>query len=241
MGSNPYIGQLAPAVGGGLGGLPRRNSASIGSVAGDPYFDKVSGLFHFESLPVVDIKGLNTVTVTNTVTISIGSGVAGTNAVSLDTSGYLTLAQGSHLAFDGDFTIEGWFSNTDWARSVAVFGGASDQAGRFRVGSNGTTLECEVYGFGVVATAPRPVNNTLTHIALGRKSGVMRLYTSTAGAASYTGANTAGVVMNNANNLRVGNNYLGNVFNGIIDEFRITKGIDRYSSAPSTSPFPDYK
>lgn len=240
MSNYPYIGQLSPAVGGGLGGLPRRKCAAVTDQSyKDPYIQWVSFLSGFEDTITGNvISGKSTASAVGSPVL-IGAPVKfGKLSLSLPTSSdRLAINPSVFTTFSGDFTVEGYFFNSSFV-TKGLFGGDADQVGRFRVDESSGYLQCEAYGYGTTSTAPLPTANDWNHVALCRKNGVMKLYTNGV-CATFTGADTSATTMNNNQTLLVGKNYTAaNFAGGFVDDFRVTNGVARYDgnfSTPSQS------
>lgn len=239
MSNYPYIGQLSPAVGNGLGGIPlRRQSTNSLPQYIDPYYSSVTFLSGFETSTNANLVGKATATNFGAPTLSTAQRKFGVLSLNLPTtSDYVSIDASSFISFIGDFTVEGWFYNSSFI-GKALFGGGTNTAGRFRVDETGNTLQCEVYSLAQLSVAPLPVANQWNHVALCRKSGVVKLYTNGI-CTSFTGTDSSATVMNNSNTFYIGRNCYNTDFSGgFIDDFRITNGVCRYDgnfTVPSIS------
>jgi len=180
-----------------------------------------------------------TVTAVGNAQISTAQSKFGGSSISCVTaSDYLTIASAGSASFrlDGDFTWETWiYKNVSgWH---GIYTGDVISSPNFRIFSfSDDTLRVDIGGsgagnyFGVIPTG------SWAHIAVVRSSGSLQGYVNGVGgtpfASSFTVPNTA--------NSRIGL-VAGFLLNGYIDDFRITKGIARYTSnfTPPTAPFPD--
>jgi len=222
------------------------------SVAADPYYNNVSLLLHGDgtngSTTIVDSSPTpKTVTAFGNAQISTAQSKFGEASIAFDGSGdYLLLGGQLDFAFELlDFTIEcfyypitaggGNFGNIIDTRAA----GENISLGRLAIyHSNGLVLVF-LSPAGVLVTS---VLSTLQwhHVAVSRSSGVTRLFLD----GVQVGANLTDNTNYGVGAARpvIGNNLNFNAgLNGYIDEFRITKGVARYTSnfTPPTAPFPE--
>jgi len=211
----------------------------------DPYFSNVSLLLHGDgangSTTIVD-SSPSPKTVTpygdaqiNT-TVADPFGRTGIGVIAFDGSGDYTSATSGDFAFGtGDFTIESWVylqatnDRTIWGYASSNSGGIalfSDQSGQRRIyiGTGGALF--------VAGAFPA---STWFHVAVAREGNTLRLFQD--GTLIGSALNTTNLT---ATQFQVGAS-LYNSLLGYIDEFRITKGVARYTSnfTPPTAPFPD--
>lgn len=218
---------------------------SYGGPVGDPYFADVSLLLHMDgtngSTTFTD-NSQNTFTVTPTsATVNTSVVKYGTGSVALHAS-RLDVASSSQFAFGTeDFTIEAWVYVNSWGSS---YNQTIVTVGSYLTGvlirlQSGTTM-------GIVVQSPSSVDfgcvitpGQWYHIAVSRSAGL--LYPFKDGVllrAPYGGAGSIGtlpvVVGVSEHN---GSEY----FDGYIDDFRITKGVARYTAnfTPPTAAFPN--
>jgi hypothetical protein len=142
----------------------------------------------------------------------------------------------------GDFTIELWVYLTStptnpWSRIVAMLG--SDTASRYRFNFDNTNrLVYNLYGSGSypILTDAIPLN-TWTHVAISRAGSNIRGFVN--GVLNYT--RTLSGTLGHANGLGVW--YLSGAQNapGLIDEYRFTQGVARYTTnfTPPDKAFPN--
>lgn len=139
----------------------------------------------------------------------------------------------------GDFTIEGWFyANATSARGLfdAVLGSTASSVA---VGWDQASLKWQVYFAGTVysSAVTTLTLSTQTHFALVRLGTACVLYIDGVATVSFTSGNNV-----NYAGMTIGA-YFSTTFAwvGFIDEFRITKGVARYTAAfaPPTAQFPD--
>jgi hypothetical protein len=213
----------------------------------DPQFGSVSLLLHGDgangSTTIIDSSpSPKTITRVGDTQISTAQSKFGGSSILFDGTGdYLTTPITSNLQFGtGDFTIEGWFyvtsDNTRSLFSLNTF-------------SNGILLRRRTAGFGtdtfyINGTAytlgsALPPLNTWQHVALTRASGVVNVFFN--GVTNLTVTNTASISPTGSLFVGTAGHALGETYFGYIDDFRITKGIARYTAnfTPPTAPFPD--
>jgi hypothetical protein len=224
----------------------------------DPVFNNVSLLLHGNgtngSTTITDSSPTpKTVTAVGNAQISTAQSKFGGASIAFDGTGSpmdrLSIPAGTvDLQFGAqDFTIECWIYRLDTnTASVAVSqSNLSTPAGTgwgFFISSI-TTSDVFIGGIRYTVTSPDPSINTWAHIAFTRSGGTFRSFLN----GTIVGTNTAlgtnalnDGATNNPNTIGGFNNNT-NGLNGYIDDFRITKGIARYTAnfTPPTAPFPD--
>ena len=184
-----------------------------------------------------------TVTAYGNAQISTAQSKFGGASGLFDGSGdYIATPSNTAFAFGtGDFTVETFIRFTAFS-SVNVFydsriGGSSGNGVALYSSSSGTVSAYS--GITAYITCSALSTNTWYHIEVSRSSGVMKMFingTQAGSSATFT------------SNLSDGNCVIGktneassNYFNGNLDEFRITKGLARHTSAftTPTAAFPD--
>ncbi len=218
----------------------------------DPYFTNVSLLIHGDgtngSTTFVDSSSNNfTITPAGNAQISTAQSKFGGASMYFDGSGdYLTLpvSQDFNLA-NLDFTIEGWIytpSASSWYQSILSIGiplQLYTQGGSIEFYAS--AAESTAY---FVSALRGPVNslsaNTWAHFAVTRNGTTFRAFVNGVSGGTVTGSSS---IFHSTSNPAIGI-YLPTSlypFNGYIDDFRITKGVARYTSnfTPPTAPFPD--
>lgn len=222
---------------------------SVGAgVSADPYFENVILLLGFNgsdgSTSFVDeSRYANSVTANGDAQIDTAQSKFGGASLLLDGTGdYLSLAdQALWDLGSGDFTVE------LWARPVAVGGSFIGQDGG---GGTGWSLAWETQSLRLNTYAPSQLqvyetSNTWTgptgqwyHIAADRSGSAWRVYRDGNMVASAT---SSGTIANASAALVIGSGF-GGLFNGWIEEVRLTKGVARYASnggfTPPTSAYP---
>lgn len=246
-----------PAVGNGLGGLPRRRCAAASPlVEEDPYFYAVALLLHGDGLngatSFTDATRKHTITANGNVKLSSDKAKFGDTSFYFDGAGsYLSIDSSSDFAFGlGDFTIEMWV-----CADHPYNGGTGEPVMLFDPREAGTTNPGPILIIGSskflytnsntyhISGTTYPVPGIWYHLALSRVSNVTRMFVNGfQEGVSYTD-NYNNLVGTNKRPL-IGVNAWGppaGSYKGWLDEIRITKGIGRYTSnfTPPTAPFPD--
>lgn len=222
-------------------------------LATDPYFANVSLLLHCNApngSTVFTDSSSNAFVPSRggAAVISTSQSVFGGSSLSLPgNKSFLSYADNAVFQMGtGDFTVETWYYISSITTTMMLVAPVN-------IGSPYNVLSMELNpgsvgwrvmraGFGAIVTAnvASPLN-TWTHVAATRSSGVVRFFM---GGTQYGGSitNTTSMSMS-LGGMQIGvqaSNFSS--FNGFIDEFRITKGVARYTAAFSvpTSPFPDF-
>lgn len=222
-------------------------AASGGS---DPYWANVTSLLHFDgtngSTTFTDQTGRSWAQAGgSTSVISTAQSKFGGSSLLVSASGGVTRiasTSGAGFQLPGDFTVEGF----GYLTTAGVFnffcscGSGSDgwavdvsNANVLRFTIRGTGAQLIIFGGEVTFTTGQ-----WYHIAVTRSSGVIRGFVNgTLLSGSVT--NAASLLSNNALEASIG--YSSNTWRGYIDDFRLTKGVARYTSAftPPASPFPN--
>ena len=208
----------------------------------DEYFQNVSLLLHGNgtngSTTITDNSPTpKTVTAVGNAQISTAQSKFGGASIALDGTGdFLSIGSSSDLVPDaGDFTIEFWARHTSgsgqFMYSNPNFGiGLWAGSGLAMVNNAGTIILGDPVNFS---------SATWIHVAVTRTGNVIRLFkdgnlvASATNSVNYStlGTTRVGVWLD-------GSNFL---FNGYIDDLRITKGVARYTAnfTPPAAPFPD--
>ena len=231
------------------------NIVLTGTTTGDAYYPQVAALLHFDGVngsTIMTDSGKNNLsfTVNGNSQISTAQSKIGGASLYVDGTGdYISSPSTSDLAFGtGDFTIEFWAyrivgSDNGIFQISATSGGLqanqvtnlsifSYTSGRLGIYANGTSY---------VSTAFANTVNTWNHYAIVRSSGVTKLYFN---GNLVTDIGTSGAITDTTNYtgtyLAIGGYYSTSyLWNGYIDELRITKGYARYTGnfTPSTTAF----
>ena len=220
--------------------------------ATDTNINEVSLLLHGDgtngSTTITDSSPTpKTVTAVGNAQISTAQSKFGGSSILFDGNGdYLTISSSSDLSFgNGDYTVEFWIR---WialpAAQAMILGGPNDALqiyyttpAFFGNAANSVVVSNRVIGDFFIQWVPSL--SVWYHFALTKASGSARLFvdglqvgTTQSSAINYTAQN----------NLFAGDPALVWYTNGYIDDFRITKGVARYTAnfTPPTAPFPNY-
>ena len=193
---------------------------------------------------IQDATGKNSLTTVGDARISTAVTKYGTGAMYFDGTGdYLNCGYSPQFEFGtGDFTVECWVYTTSYAATQSLFDSrvqaAVVEANRLVLYILATSGYPQLYDasndVAVISTIAVPLN-TWTHIAFTRNSGTARVFVN-----GQVGATNASFTTNFLVNKLVigaaiqvsgGGVYNRNFFNGYIDDYRITKGIARYTTA----------
>jgi hypothetical protein len=238
-------------------------SATVALPAADASFSSVSTLLHFDG---ANASTTFTDSATTPLTWTANSGAAisttrsqfGGASLNLGGSSYLTTPYASALDFgSGNFTVEWW---QYWSGGNSIFCWSSD----FRIGilanyaaatsnkfalclsSTGSSWDMaqpDTNNSTFAASSVGAATNTWQHIALQRSGNNWQLFFDGTKVLDYSKAGT--LYSPSGLTFRLGGPWPGagpGNFNGYIDEFRITKGVARYSAnfTPATTAFPNY-
>lgn len=219
-----------------------RRSPPIAPDTGDPYYDDVVSLLHFDgsngSTTFTDEKGI-TWTASGNAALSTATPKFGSAAAAFDgTDDLIDAAANAGFTFGiDDYTIELWgrFASLVGNRFLAAFG-SNRGIYNFNIGTptlayfDGAANQCTLAGGHAI--------NTYYHIALCRAAGITRLFRD--GTASADFADSSNI---NTTNFRLGSQTTGaGDLEGLIDELRITRRA-RYTAAftPPTEAFPNVR
>ena len=171
----------------------------------------------------------------NAITAKFGA----TSLVLDGTGDYLSMISDTDFGFGtGDFTIEGWFYKTAATTQYLFDTRTALNENSVAVQSQGNgTLRLSVNGVFVLTSSNTHTNNAWNHLAISRASGVTRFFIDgVVSTTTYTDATNYGTTKP----LIVGSQYNGTTaYTGYIDEFRVTKGLARYTATftPPTTAF----
>lgn len=231
------------------------------SVAGDPYYDSVSLLLPMngadESTTFLDYsKTTKTVTASGGAKIDTAQSKWGDGSGYFDGNGdYLTVTSSSELSLTGDFTIECWIylasSTQDEFATVLGSGQGTYQNGcrYFLVGSTRIVRLGGNFGAGsvdVVTAAAAISANEWHFIAVARSGTSVKLFID--GVQSGSDGSSSATFDFSASNTLIGKNGWdgsNGELNACLQDFRITKGVCRYSGTfavpiiPVTTRGPD--
>ena len=243
-GLNGYIDDLRITVGSARGmtgstiTVPAAAFPTVGSsgVATDGYFSSVSLLLHGNGNLTDSSSYGKTLSTTGTVSTA-GAAKYGSASLGFSGAGKVVVPSDSSITFDGDFTIECWVNfSAKPSNYIALFAGSSGATQMFlttKQTGNGLRWglsDTAEYASGDFTWA----TGTWYHVAVRRASNAVTLWVD--GTNITTGTPTNGTTYTGGMNLFGG---IGSVtdFSGLVDEFRITKGVARTITVP-TAAFP---
>ena len=216
-------------------------------MANDPYWNSGVLAMHMDDTGLTDLKG-HTVTLNGNAARSSTQSKFGGYSAYFDGAGdYLSLASNTDFNYGtGDFTIEFWVYVPTWAEQVAssprlLERGAYNAAVSSIVINFSKSNGYAIFSYGATSqylAIGVLTENSWSHIAVSRASGVTKSFLNGSQVATATIAND----FTNTATLTVGDaGASGAGFRGYIDDLRITKGVARYTanfSVPSAA-FPD--
>lgn len=221
--------------------LKRAGTWPIGNV--DSSFANVSLLLHMNgtsgSTTFTD-SSTSTKTITASATeISTAQSKFG-GASGLFSGGYLSAQSNAGFGFGvGDFTVEFWLYYTGGNGYVFFWGNNQGFDQYISYGLNNSTKQPFLWNEGnVLTTSTAITNNTWQHHAVVRSAGTIAIYLD----GVQLNSGSFGANIGSSRPFRIGDNGFGDqTTSGYIDEFRVTKGVARYTAAfnPPTAPFPD--
>jgi hypothetical protein len=232
--------------------LPKLTNLSVtGTTVGDVHFSKVTALLPFDgtngATSTTDSSNSNhTVTFGGDAEISTAQSKFGGSSLSLDGNGdYVDLPQSTNQFVSDDFTIEFWFRINSGAGSetVGLFGSYYTVGGGKGMLMATTATYNQVYfqwHYGASdwaylnqtqGTRTALSNNTWYHVAVTRSGSTWRLFLNGTQEDSVT---QSSYITDSGSTTRLGNYgpsaTASDGLNGYIEDFRITKGLARYTS-----------
>lgn len=240
-------------------GLTNKKGSSIG----DPYWDNVTIMLHFNGtsgytiatdtsnnqLTMTNISLLNTI---NTSTLKFGTGsmyfpgtsnltnpstattlVGLNNDFTIEFWFYLSGTQGAWKGLCGNYLDSSYGSRSCWA--IGLDGTGSGLSSSIATSTNGTYQGTSL-GTSTYTVSP----NTWYHVAFVRSGSTFTQYVNGSSTGSFT---YSGSIYDGGSNLEVGSYINGSYrFTGYMDEFRITKGVARYTAnfVPQSFEFLDF-
>ena len=235
--------------------LPKLTNLSVtDATVGDAHFPKVEALLPFDgtngatSTTDLSERG-NTVTFGGDAEISTAQSKFGGSSLSLDGNGdYVDLPQATNQLVSQDFTIEFWFRINSGAGSetVGLFGSYyTTPSGKGWIMATSATYTSVyfqwMYGSGTgtdwaylnrtQGTRTALSNNTWYHVAVTRSGSTWRLFLNGTQEDSVTQSDQ---LTDSGSTTRLGNYgpsaTASHGLNGYIEDFRITRGVARYTS-----------
>lgn len=219
--------------------------------ASDPYWDSVVSLMHFDgadgSNVFTDQTGTSWVGTVN-AQLDTDQSVFGGSSLQLDGSSRILMGEPVDWDFGvSEFTIEAFVRMailpiSDWSAIASHWPLDTNGSWRLLVGPTGTVLfSWYMDGFHMVSVDDAMSVDTWYHVAVSRVDNDFKLFVGgilvgTTASATAVGSSSTSVSVGAIAALGV-TWYL----NGNIDEFRVTKGVGRYSAdfTPPSSPFPN--
>lgn len=234
-----------------LGDNVYRSRAYGPCVVGDPYWNQVVTLLHLNgtdgAISFTDEKG-KTWSASGNAQIDEAQAKFGVSSLIVDGSGDL-ISTGDHADWSfgsGDFTVEGFFRFNSLSAGSAVFAGHWSTTGNQREWLLWYDITNDLLSFSYSvdgSSAPSiqhawvPNVNTWYHVAASRVGNTLYLFVDGAliGSSAFNFTlfgSSASLTVGHANTTAL-------ALNGWVDEFRVTKGVGRYSAAFAApiSPF----
>ena len=220
----------------------------------DPQYGSVSLLLHGNgtngSTTITDNSlSPKTVTAVGNAQISTAQSKFGGGSIAFDGTGdYLTVPVNSNTTFgSGNFTIEFWiWFNTlspiyrflSWGTNSSFYGTRLETDS---VGNINLYMSTNDSSFALTSGAMSSGYTTQVwhHLALVRNGNNINFYKD--GTSIYSGSLSGSLIDGLYNTIGALAPYNQDNFNGYIDDFRITKGVARYTAnfTPPAAPFPD--
>lgn len=216
---------------------------------GDEYWDDVSLLIRGDTL--TDLSGNNTLT-NNGATVDPGTYKFSTNGSLLfdGSNDYINAANTDLLDLaGGDWTIEAWVYLPDLSPNYQMISCAGGPTLAF---NNTDGLAWQFYirttdihfsyntasSYATVTGTHNMSTSTWYHVAVSRNGSTFRLFVDGSQVASATGTPSAPSSIDRTF-IGIGNNTVNDPYKGNIENFRITKGVARYTSnfTPPTANF----
>lgn len=194
-------------------------------VEGDPYWDQVVLLMHFDTTPFIDEKGHTVSALTSSATGKFGTAIS-----SNSTQGNLVTSSSSDFALGtGDFTIEAWIFLVSAGQDIRLW---QPGTGDIPAEIQSNTRKLSAYNGGAITGGSAVPLGEWVHIAFSRQSGV--LYAALNGAVQWSAAFTSDFTQTSW--MAYSNSYVNLYY---MDELRVTKGVARYTSdfTPPTEVF----
>jgi len=223
----------------------------------DPFFSSVTALLHMDGLQgattTTDVKG-HAVTVNAGSALDTSAAKFGATGMKWTSGAMVSIANNGDYNFGtGDFTVEGWFylptavvgiGSRYTLFSKGQINSTSDSWCYFDEAGTRFLHAAAVNGAGatigsVTGSTNFPID-TWTHVAWTRTSGTFRLFMG--GVQQGSNGGSAAAIRETASAVqKIGLWTNGDPWRGYFDEFRITKGVSRYTAnfTPPTLPFPD--
>jgi hypothetical protein len=215
----------------------------------DPDFNNVSLLLHGDgtngSTTITDSSPTpKTVTANGNAQISTAQSKFGGSSIAFDGSSYLTLDGSSAFTYGAsDFTIELWMRRNSTSTAILYDDrpqGSGSIANRLVLSAQ-TVIGVTFKGQGFSGSTTLDIG-VWYHIAACRSGTTSRVFVNGQAEITVTDDNTSYATGTSRPIIGAdGNSPTANRLNGYVDDYRITKGVARYTSnfTPPTAPFPD--
>lgn len=221
--------------------LGNRKSA-LPEHVGDPYWDKVSLLMHMDGIEgskaFVDEKGHTVIPQLDAI-VTTTQAAFGTGSLRLNNSGYLEIPSTPALRYGTeDFTIEFRIRFTGVQQYQTIYSQGYTNAGSLAIQTDHTKVNVYLGSTPVLTdTSSVRTINTWYSYAIVRKGNAFTMFRN----GVIVTAGTSSAAINNVETLYIGRAGGYSVL-GHMDEFRITKGVARYTTnyTPATEAFPNY-
>ena len=194
-------------------------------------------LCNFTNASIKDVTGRNVLETVGNAQVDTTTVKYGTGAMEFDGTGdYLNIPDSDQFAFgSGDFTIEAWIYPNSLGTYNAIIGQWPDNGGSANNSFVLETIATEIDFYWVSGTTIYNLQNIgtiptgqWTHVAVARSGN--NIYGFINGTLEKTGSITQ-TLNNPTSNVTVGGQIAGaGMWNGYIDDLRITKGIARYTA-----------
>lgn len=218
---------------------------------GDPHFDFVSCLMHFDGpnngLRIYDERH-NVVTLFGNAKLTTAqSKFGGTSGLFVGVGSRVTMSNTAVADCSNTATIEGWLyfdsisSSTNIVYQTYTNTGSMNGHSLFVTSNGGVAVYArEYYVINPTSTAGAITPGVWTHFALVFLGMSVSIYINGGFVASGTFTLIRG--LQPSDRFCIGGDIYGNPLAGYLDEFRITKGIARYTTnfTPPAAPFPNY-
>jgi hypothetical protein len=236
----------------GLNDVAFLAAAAAGPALTDPFFSNVSLLLKGEDSNIIDSSvPPKSITAIGSAATSTTQARFGNRSIYFDNLNSYLQVTGSSTPFamgTGDWTVEFWIYHSSRPTTQAgarIFdtlglGAGAANAIRITINASGAIVFLR-YSINVLTSSITVPLQTWTHICCEKSNAQLRM---------FIGGQLAGSLGDTADYICGTNRPLigvdsfdeaSSLFNGYIDEMRVTKGIARYQSAfsPPTAPFPD--
>ena len=212
------------------------NSYSVNQsiVQGDPYYDNVVLTLHGDALPFVDTSAY-AATITNSTSVGCNTGTKqfGTGSMQFNGStNYLNTPTTINYAFGSqNFTVECWvyFNSTTYPAQRVWSNNLTWTTNAMYLTLNAGYVYFQVNGGVSLQGAVVPISTGIWyHIALVRNGTTWSIYVN--GILDVSGTNSTNADNGTSSQFYIGRCFANEFLNGFIDEFRITKGVARYTA-----------